>query len=189
MREAAIVAPIYLRERAWAKVRAVIAEENLLQARTVSSGSRLAREVTQRLAVLTGEEIELLIDATSTERGHLLWAAACRRYDLVGEFAEEVLRERFLLLTPTLTHDDFDSFVRGKSLWHAELTELKDSTRRKLRSNLFRMLTEAGLLTDSGSVQQAMMSQRVAGALAERIPNDLRFFPTTDAVASGRAQP
>ena len=73
----------------------------------------------QRLAVLTDDEIELLIDATATERAHLLWAAACRRYDLIGEFAEEVVRERFLLLTPTLSYEDFDSFVRGKALWHS----------------------------------------------------------------------
>ncbi|WP_367277729.1 DUF1819 family protein [uncultured Arthrobacter sp.] len=185
MREAAIVAPLFLREGDLLKVRALITEENLLQARTVASGLRLAREVTQRLAVLTGDETELLIEATSTERGHLLWAAACRRYDLVGEFAEEVVRERFLLLTPTLTHEDFDSFVRGKSLWHAELAELMDSTRRKLRSNLFRMLNEAGLLS-GGCIQQAVMSQRVASALAVRTPNNLRFFPTTNA-ASGRA--
>jgi hypothetical protein len=187
MREAAIVAPIYLRERDWAKVRAVIAGENLLQARTLASGFRLAREVIQRLTVLTDDEIELLIEATSTERGHLLWAAACRRYDLIGEFAEEVLRERFLLLTPTLTHDDFDSYMRGKSLWHTELAELKDTTRHKLRSNLFRMLKEAGLLTDSGRIQQAVMSQRVASALEARTPNDLRFFPTANN-ASRRAQ-
>lgn len=183
MREAAIVAPIYLRERDWAKVRSVIAEENLLQARTVSSGSRLAREVVQRLAVLTVDEIELLNEATSTERGHLLWAAACRRYDLIGEFAEEVLRERFLLLTPTLTHDDFDSFMRSKSLWHNELAELKDSTRRKLRSNLIRMLIEAGFVSGGGRIQQAVMSQRVATALATHAPNDIRFFPTTDDAA------
>lgn len=183
MREAAIVAPIYLRERDWVKVRSVIAEENLLQARTVSSGSRLAREVVQRLAVLTVDEIELLTEATSTERGHLLWAAACRRYDLIGEFAEEVLRERFLLLTPTLTHDDFDSFMRSKSLWHNELAELKDSTRRKLRSNLLRMLIEAGFVSGGGRIQQAVMSQRVATALATHAPNDMRFFPTTDDAA------
>jgi hypothetical protein len=189
MREAAIIAPIYLRERDWARVRTVVAGENLLQARTVASGLRLAREVIQRLAVLTDDEIKLLIEATSTERGHLLWAAACRRYDLIGEFAEEIVRERFLLLTPSLDLNDFDSFVRSKSLWHTELSELKDSTRSKLRSNLFRMLHEAGLLSNSGLIQPAMMSQRVAIALAAHGPNDLRFFPTTDAVTSGRAQP
>lgn len=183
IREATIVAPLFLRSTDLHKVQTTIAAENILQARTVSSGSRLAREVTQRLAVLTGEEIELLIKATSTERGHLLWAAVCRRYSLVGEFAEEVVRERFLLLTPALTHEDFDSFVRGKSLWHTELAELKDSTRRKLRSNLFRMLNEAGLIS-GGRIQQAVMSQRVVNALAGT-PNNLRFFPTTN---DGRAR-
>jgi hypothetical protein len=177
MREAAIVAPIYLRERDWAKVRSVIAEENLLQARTVSSGSRLAREVVQRLAVLTGDEIELLIEATATERGHLLWAAACRRYELIGDFAEEVVRERFLLMTPTLAYEDFDSFVRNQAVWHGELAELKKSTLQKLRQTVFRMLAEAGLLSGSGDLVPIVMSQRVAQALARREPSDLRFFP------------
>lgn len=188
MREAAIVAPVYLHERDWARARALVVGDNLLQARTVASGLRLAREVIQRLAVLTDDEIKLLIEATSTERGHLLWAAACRRYDLVGEFAEEIVRERFLLLTPSLDHNDFDSFVRSKSLWHSELSELKDSTRSKLRSNVFRMLNEAGLLSSGGLIQPAMMSQRIASALAARTPNDLRFFPTAHDAAE-RAQP
>ena len=186
MREAVIAAPLYLRERDWSKVRALIADDNLLQTRTAASGSRLAREVVQRLAVLTDDEIELLMEATATERGHLLWAAACRRYDLIGEFAEEVVRERFLLLTSTLGYEDFDSFVRGKALWHSELAELKESTLRKLRANVFRMLNEAGLLSDDGHLLQAVLSQRVASALAARSPSDLRFYPTNDD-ATGRA--
>ena len=177
MREAMIAAPLYLRERDWSKVRALVEDENLLQARTVESGRRFAREVVQRLAVLTDGEIELLIDATATERGHLLWAAACRRYDLIGEFAEEVVRERFLLMTPTLSYEDFDSFVRGKALWHRELAELKESTLRKLRANLFRMLHEAGLLSDGGHLLQSVLSQRVASTLAARTPSDIRFLP------------
>jgi hypothetical protein len=179
MREAMIAAPLYLREGDWSKVRALVEDENLLQARTVESGRRLAREVVQRLAALTDDEIELLVDTTATERAHLLWAAACRSYDLIGEFAEEVVRERFLLMTPTLNYEDFDSFLRGKALWHAELAELKDSTLRKLRANLFRMLREAGLLSDGGYLLQSVLSQRVASALAARTPSDIRFFPMT----------
>lgn len=182
MREAVVAAPLYLRERDWSRVRTAIEQDNLLQTRTVASGRRFGREVAQRLAVLSDDEIELLVDATASERGHLLWAAACRRYDLIGEFAEEVVRERFLLLTPTLTYEAFDSFVRGKALWHAELAELKDSTLRKLRSTMFRMLSEAGLLSDSGRILQAVLSQGVAQALATQTPSDLRFFPTTDNV-------
>lgn len=182
MREALIAAPIYLREHDWAKVRQLIQEDNLLQARTVSTGHRRAREVAQRLAVLSEHELELLVDSTTSERGHLLWAAACRRYDLIGEFAEEVLRERFLLLTPTLDHDDFDSFIRSKALWHEEVAALKDSTLRKLRSNVFRMLVEAGLLTEDDRILQAVISNRVADVLSARTPSDIQFFPTGGAV-------
>lgn len=180
MREALIAGPIYLEEHSWAAVRQRLDEGNLLQTRTVSTGHRLAREVTQRMAVFNDHEVALLIDSTTSERGHLLWAAACRRYDFIGEFAEEVLRERFLLLTPTLGYDDFDSFLRGKALWHEEVAELKDSTLRKLRSNLFRMLIEAGLLSETGTILPATLSTRVGGALSARTPSDLRFFPTAE---------
>jgi hypothetical protein len=180
MREAVIAAPVFLHAHDRTTVSAVIENDNLLQARTIASGHRLTREVVQRLSVLADEEIGLLIDATASERAHLLWAAACRCYDLIGDFAEEVVRERFLLLTPTLGYEDFDSFVRGKTLWHEELAELKESTARRLRSNVFRMLRDAGLLSDGGHIVQAVLSQRVAAVLAARAPSDLRFFPTTD---------
>ena len=182
-REAVIAAPLYLRERDWARVRELIRENNLLQSRTISSGFRLAREVAQRLAVLTDSELELLTEATATERGHLMWVAACRRYTLIGDFAEEVVRERFILLTPTLSYDDFDSFVRGKALWHSELAELKDSTMQKIRSTMFRMLTEAGLLSERGDILRAVPSERVIAALDAHTPSDVRFLPT---IVSGR---
>lgn len=134
------------------------------------------------------DEIELLTGATATERGHLLWAAACRRYNLIGEFAEEVVRERFLLLKPTLGYEDFDGFLRGKALWHSELAELKDSTLRKLRATVFRMLNEAGLLSDGGHLLPAVLSERVGSVLRARTPSDVRFFPTS-AEATGRAEP
>jgi hypothetical protein len=182
MREALIAAPIYLREHDWAKVRQLIEDDNLLQARTVSTGHRRAREVAQRLAVLTDDELELLVDSTTSEREHLLWAAACRRYDLIGEFAEEVLRERFLLLTPTLSHEDFDSFIRSKALWHEEVADLTYSTLRKLRSNVFRMLVEASLLSEDGRILQAVLSARISDALFAHTPSDIRFFPTAGVV-------
>ena len=60
MREALVAAPLYLREHDWAKVRQAIGDDNLLQSRTVATGQRRAREVAQRLTVLTDDELELL---------------------------------------------------------------------------------------------------------------------------------
>ncbi|MGU3435048.1 DUF1819 family protein [Actinomycetes bacterium M1A6_2h] len=177
-REAQIVAQAYAGERDWLKVKQTIRKNNLLQARTVASGQRLAREIVQRLSVLSDPELDLLVETTTSEGGHLLWVAACRRYPLIGEFAEDVVRERFLLLKPTLAHGDFDGFIRAKALWHEEVAELKDSTLRKLRSNMFRMLVEAGLLTQGGLIVPAVLSSRVYAVLSARTPSDVRFFPT-----------
>lgn len=179
-REAAVATPIYLQLREWGAVRKALEADNLLQTRTVASSRRLGRELVQRLAMLRDVEIELLGHSTATERAHLMWVAACRRYDLIGEFAEEVVREKFMLLNPILTQEDFDRFVRSKTLWHDELSTVADSTLRRLRSNLFLMLREAGLVSDGGYIVPCDLSPRIAGALAIRTPNDIRFFPTTE---------
>jgi BrxA len=177
-REAALIAPIYIEQRDWERVRALAVKGKLLQARTHRTEVRLASETVQRLSALTAGEIDLLIEATASERGHLMWAAACRRYEFIGEFAEEVVRERFLRLASTLDYPDFDGFVRAKSLWHEELAELKDSTLQRLRSNVFKMLREAELLSKAREIMPAVLSKRVAAVLSAGSPSDLRFFPT-----------
>ncbi|MDG3012425.1 DUF1819 family protein [Rhodococcus sp. D2-41] len=187
-REGETIAAVYLDSHDWQATRARVVDYNLLQARTNSSLVRVARETVQRLAVLGDDEIALLVEGSPTERHHMMWAAACRRYTLIGDFAEEVLRERFLLMTPTLDADDFDRFITGKSLWHPELDGLKPSTRQKLRQTLFRMLREAGLRTDPGDIVPAVISERVIEALDRRTPSDMRFFPTTTPFTSSGDQ-
>jgi len=176
--EGAIVAPIYLRSHDWASTRTKAKDDNLLQSRVARSNIRMLGALIPRLQVLTDSELEIVADGTSTERGHLLWAAACRQYNLIAEFAEEVLRERFLTLAGTLTYKEYDSFYRGKAMWHDELGEVTESSYTKLRQVLFKMLVEAALLTKQGQIEPALLSTRVAECLNQRNPSDIRFFPT-----------
>ncbi|MBX3116428.1 MAG: DUF1819 family protein [Cryobacterium sp.] len=178
---AAVAAGLYLKERDWKIVRVALDAENLLQARTKSSTERIGRELIQRLEELTTEEVALLVDATVDERAQLMWVAACRRYKLIAEFAEGVLRERFLLMAPDLTPEHFDAFVRGKTLWHPELAELEDSTLRKLRTNLFLMMREADFVTAESIIVPTVLSTRVRDEFAKREPSDIRLFPTREA--------
>ena len=179
--ECEVASQLYLSGLDWSQVRFKLIDDNLLQSRTISTRVRTAREVIQRLSVLTDAEIEVLQEASPSERGYLLWAAACRRYTFIGEFAEEVVRERFLLMTPTLCDEDFQRFQTGKSLWHPELDQLRPSTRQKLRQTVFRMLYEAGLKTADDRIVPAVLSARVVEVLDRRNPSDLRFFPITTA--------
>lgn len=176
--EAAVVASVYLQSQDWAVTRAQVKDGNLLQSRVASSTTRVLRALVPRLQLLSEPELQIVVDGTSTERGHIMWAAACRRYDLIAEFAEEVLRERFLTLAGTVAYEDYDSFYRAKAMWHDELDRLTDLSYKKLRQVLFKMMVEAGLLNAQGAIEPALLSARVAGCLTERSPSDIRFFPT-----------
>lgn len=181
VREAEVLAPVYVEHRDWTKVRDVAVVENLLQARTRSTGIRRVRETVKRLSALSDLEVGILAEITASERGHLMWAAACRRYDLIGEFAEEVLRERFLTLAGTVSYGDYDSYYRGKAMWHDELSEVTDLSYKKLRQVLFRMMIEGGLITGQGAIEPVFFTARVAELLTQRAPSDIRFFPTRKA--------
>src|SRR6266542_2073600 len=78
-REAVLLAPLYAEQRDWERVRDRAVEGNLLQARTYRTGVRLVRETVKRLSALSDAEVELLADATASERSCLMWTAACRR--------------------------------------------------------------------------------------------------------------
>jgi hypothetical protein len=165
----------------WAAARSAINDANLLQARTTASAKRVGRELIQRLEELTDAELQIVAESTADERAHLMWVAACRRYYLLAEFAEEVLRERFLLMAPDVTAEHFDAFVRGKAIWHPELTEIEESTLRKLRTNLFLMMREADFVTSDGLITPAVLTVRVREELMKRSPSDVRFFATREA--------
>jgi hypothetical protein len=175
--EAAIAAPLQMELRLWAGVRVALVEGNLLHARTRATSVRLARELVQRMAMLTEEEVSALATSLAPDRAHLMWAAMCRRYPLVADFAESVLREHFLLGQQTLTPEDFDRFWAGRALWHPELDGISASTRRKLRTNLFLALRQSGMLSPAGVIVPPLMSEGVSALLRRRLPSDLRFFP------------
>lgn len=176
--ESATVAALYVADRDWSRIRAVAVEENVLQLRTRTSAVRRVREVVKRLSALSDEEIASLLDLTGTDQAHLMWAAACRRYGLIGAFAEGVLRERFLTLAGTVAYTDYDSFYRAQAAWHEELNGVTDPTYRKLRQNVFRMLKEAELLSPTGRIEPVLLSARITDLLTARHPSDVRFFPT-----------
>jgi hypothetical protein len=76
------------------------------------------------------------------EQKQLLWLAVCKRYAYIREFSVEVLNEKYLRLDYELTEFDYDVFFSRKADWHIELDKLTDSTRKKLKQVLFRMLRE-----------------------------------------------
>ena len=180
LQEAPLVAERYLALRDWGQTRAEMRNQNLLQVRTASAALRIGKELVARLECLEVPELEELLEASLRDRGYLLWAAACRRYAFIHDFAVEVLREHHMLLRRQISFGDYDAYYNAKALWHTELDEIALSTQHKLRQNLFRMLREADLISDQQHIQSAMLSPRMAQLLARRGREELLVFPSTD---------
>ena len=143
---ARVVAEHYLILGDWQVVKREILASNALQARTPSSGLRLERELRQRLMTLTPEQLRLLSNGSADERSAMSWLAMLKYNAFVFEFAAETLRDKLAARDATLRPSDYEAFIDSKATAHPELSALKESSRKKVRTVLRRMLTEAGLL-------------------------------------------
>ena len=175
--ESVLLTELYARLGDWDAVRSAAVSDNLLQARKAASATRVCRELVFRLQGLSKDELELLCVGNPKEQDQILWIAICRRYRLVAEFALEVLRERFLIFGPALQLEDFDAFYDRKADWAEELDRLASVTRKKLRQVLFRMLREVGLISEDGSIQPTLLSDRLRETVGRVRPGDLLYFP------------
>ncbi|MGB7510661.1 MAG: DUF1819 family protein [Pelodictyon phaeoclathratiforme] len=176
-RESVALAMLFVELNDWDRVREKVLSENLLQSRTLNTSKRQCREIISRLKTLDQKELDLLISGSTQEQKYLLWLAVCRYYRFIAEFAEEVIRERYIGLKHDLQYEEFDFFFDKKSEWHPELEEIKPTTRNKLRQVLFKILRESQLLTDRNSINAAMLSQRLLAAIPRQRRKDVFLFP------------
>lgn len=184
-RESVELASLYLDLGDWNSVRDKVIAENLLQTRTLNTLKRVCREVISRLRTLSPGALEFLVEGSHEEQAYLLWLAVCRRYRFIGEFAVEVLRERYITLKSDLTHEDFDSFFNRKSEWHSELDEVTPATRGKLRQVLFKILREAHFLTANNTIHAAMLSPGLLGLIRQGSRRDILHFPVFESDVKG----
>jgi hypothetical protein len=179
-REGITIARLYADLGDWGAARAAALVDNTLQIRTTSAAKRLAREAAQRLETLTPAQLQLLREGERREQTALLWLAICKRYQFIHDFADEVVRERFVRLDFELTYVDFDIFFNRQAEWHPEVDRIEPSTRTKLRSNLFAMLREADILAAGDLIQPALLPSAVVQVIAADDPAHLAIFPVSD---------
>jgi len=183
--ESVRLASLYLELGEWDSVREKVVSKNLLQTRTLNTLRRVCSEIVSRLKTLSPDELNFLVKGSPQEQGYLLWVAVCRRYRFIADFAVEVLRERYITLKGDLAQEEFDAFFNRKMEWHAEIEEVRSSTRNKLRQVLFKMLREADLLTSKNRINPAMLSGALMELLSRENPRDILFFPAFESDLKG----
>lgn len=174
-RETIRVVDVYLQLNDWDATREKVKCENLLQARTLSSLQRLCSEIISRLKTLQVGELQFLNTASPQDQAYLLWVAICRRYTFIGEFAAQILRERYFGSHLGLQLEDFDVFFNHQVTFHPELDKITIATRKKLRQVLFKMLVEIGLIDKNFTLQTSIMSAELRQLLQNS--GEMIYFP------------
>lgn len=159
----------------WAEVIESAVEKNLLQFKSTQSTRRAVREICTRLKNLTPQEMDFFQTADPYDQSLICWLACCRTYEFIGDFATQVLLENFASYKLDLDYAAFDFFCEEQAQFHPELEEVTESTRKKLRQILFRMMREAGILSDDNRIIAGIASQSLKD-INEHGARDLSLF-------------
>ena len=178
--ESTALIDLYSQVGDWDSVSSKAFESNILQTRVESTAKRVLREIINRLKTLTEDELDLFTKGTPLEQKYLLWLGVCRKYLFIHNFASEVIRERYLTLKHDLPTEEFEIFYNAKAQWHEELEKIADSTRKKLRAVLYRILKEAEIIDANKFILPAMLSEELIHTIAKHDVNDLMIFPVSD---------
>jgi len=171
------VAEVYLQTGDWDVTRKLVVENKLLQSRTSSRDQRVVQEVVKRLSLLSKQQLEYLVETSLEEQRLFMWFVVCNKYLFIREFAMEVLHQKFLSMEMQLTEMDFRAFYLRKIDWHPELEKITENTRTKLRTQLFRMLREASIISNDSQILRVLPTNRLAQVLKPQAEWAYQIFP------------
>ena len=177
MEESMLAAEMYNESKDWDAVRRRIVDENLFQLNAVSSRKRITAEVVKRLRTLTDGELEFLGGSYGDDRCAMLWIAVCRTYQFVRDLSEQMIAGRYNRTIPDFTAEAYDAFFEEQAEIHPELVALSDESRKKMRSQVFLMLSECRLLSADGKITPLHPTPMFKAAVDEARRDDLRLFP------------
>lgn len=180
LNESIKIAKVYQKNQDWNKTKDRVFEDNLLQYSSKKTTQRVYREIQIRLRKLNDTQLQILITGDSKEQQIILWIAICKAYKFIGEFATEIIREKYLLMNYQLTQEDYMAFYNSKADWHEELDKLSYMTIQKQRQVVFRILQEAEILSSTNNILPIIPSIEMFKVIYKDDPKNISYLPISD---------
>ena len=147
-----------------------------------STNIRQLRELKLRLKTLTREELKMLAKGSLVDQKHMTLLAICKTYRFIFDFIIEVVRDKALIYDYEIRESDYKSFINRKLFDHPELERIKDSSKVKIKTVLFRIISEVGLIDNARSrlIQPVLLSNELQTIIVQENPELLKIFLKSD---------
>lgn len=158
-------------------------DPNVIMLRTNSrTNKREFQELIKRYKLLTENQKALLSQIDVIGQRQVALIGICKAYPFIQDFIVEVVREKYLSLDFQLTDGDYQTFINRKAQLHPELEGFSDSTEKKARQVVWRILEQAGLIdnTKDRYILPQFVDRKVVNAVVSDDVNLLKIFLMSD---------
>lgn len=148
----------------------------------IRTSDREFREVRKRLETLTPDQTAILIRGDLISQKQIAFLSVCKRYTFIRDFVVDVIRDKVLVFDYQLNESDYKSYINSKLSLHPELEEFSESTLKKAKQVMFRILEQAGIINNpvDKQIQPQILEQDVINATVRDDPAWLKIFMMSD---------
>lgn len=149
--ESRIVAKLLLQDidgKGWHQAMVI---DNLLQKRSPVAAKRQARLIKKRLALMKPALWKMVYEGSKDVATQALLAAAIKHSRLLGDFMEMVVKENWRTFNPKVTANDWNHFFESCLQADPQIAQWSESTKKKLKQVVFRILAEAKYMESTRS--------------------------------------
>ena len=173
--ESNLILKKYLENKDWKETEKYSIENNILNTNNLGSAKRIFREISLRIKSLSNEEQEFFIRSNYVDQSILIWISICRTYRFIGDFSSMIILEKFNSYQLELDYNDFNYFYEKQKVFHEELNLLKDSTRKKLRQVIFRIMKDLNIISKTLEITPLFPSIELK-EISKSTKKDLKLF-------------
>ncbi len=150
--------------------------------RKTRTNRRILQEYVKRYENLTPAQIDLFIKAGAYEQAQIAFLACCKTYSYIADFVFDIVREKYLVFDLELSDADYRSFYNRKSDFHSEMNEFAETTLKKAKQHVFKIIEEGGLIDSIKTrvIQSQFPSDDLKKVIANDNPNWLKLFLLSD---------
>ena len=150
-------------------------EENIFGASTSARAKMIYSTVTARIKSLDESFYILFLDSDVSTQKLFALAGTLAHDTLFFDFVYEVLREKLIIGSNTLTDADFSIYFKNKQEQYEEVEKYTEATIKRLARSYKTMLFEAGLLDDNNRAAERTILKPVLDPILKHWLDDYGY--------------